>query len=60
MSCLGRPMPGMKDPKGPRAALRTYQSNYFSNFYNSLFFRNRKTKNARRSVGAYKTWEQIL
>ena len=42
--CLGGPMPGLKDPKGPAASLRAYQSNSFSNFHNSLFFRNRKTK----------------
>ena len=37
-------MPGLKDPKGPRSFLRAYQSNSFNNFYNFLFFRNRKTK----------------
>ena len=44
MFCLGGPMSGVEDPKGPAASLRAYQNNSFNNFHNSLFFRNRKTK----------------
>ena len=52
--CLGGPMPGLKDPKGPHSLTECLQSNSFNNFYNSHFFVIVRPKNVRRSVGALK------
>ena len=44
MSCLGGSMPGLKNPKGPSNFSEGLPKNSLNSFYNSLFFRNLKTK----------------